>query len=87
MEIAEYIRKDGVALAEKYLRGEIQLPVQIVGAMWLALPGDSSVLAHGAVKVSQGDGVSREFKIGVVKEITPSIDHGNLAVERCESIA
>jgi hypothetical protein len=74
MEISEDIRRDGAALAEKYLRGEIQLPVEIVGAMWLALPRDSSVIAHGAIAVSQSDGVRREFKIGVVKEIDPSMD-------------
>lgn len=49
MEVANFLVKEGSALAEQFLAGEIELPVQIRGSMWLALPDDASILAFGAV--------------------------------------
>lgn len=63
MELANYLVEDGRRLAEQFLVGEIELPVQISGLMWLALPDDKSVLAFGAVSVMRGQ-ESIEFKIG-----------------------
>lgn len=66
MELANHLVEKGKELAEQFLAGEIELPVQISGAMWLALPGDKSVLAFDAISIMRNQ-ERIEFKIGTMR--------------------